>query len=1057
MEEREIDQLLDYIDRRIERGHSTLPDVGSLEVLHGGLVPASSSEFAGLKTLTPENNFDEYPLLKAYLSGWELDDARVLILSNAYNPSAAGTSYVAGTGNRPLTDPGVFSTDTAAVFSSGFKASYFPGYADSDIPLYLVQASTTNGTSFTEVDAYDDGLPMSGEFSKALVVWPVKTSLTEFATSFSMIKTVTSRQIEEGKVYGLQLNIKPFKAYLDETEWMDVTVPTQPVVSFSDVNYRTEDDNPYIYFSSVDGIAAHAEINLLFYDKDGGLIGIYDETLPLADTGGWISPYWKFITPDGTSTMGIQFLVTTEDESTPHGIALSQVHLYSLGTAESIPELDMITEKLLVDTGMVVDDNKTPDPPTNLQLSTELVAATSPGLSSTAKITVTWDEPTTNTDGTAISDYAGTRIRLRYQGATEFLREVGISSGEDSFVLVDVPLSRNFTVSLEAYNTHNRYSEVVEDNISTTTMAVPANVNPVTISSPGANFVKVAFDNNEEYSVIAYEVEYETSDTTSFAGVWTLGGRCEALSNVARVEYTFSVPGYKKYVRARVYAVDVLGQKSATPTVCTVPAGYILLTGIDRTEFNTNTIRDEVNAIETGGGVTIMDGTGITCKNGKFLIHSSNDTGATTSFTRMTSNGITTADASGNVAQLGYNNEGFYGLYIEKGMVQINCGTSTSNSVVIDSTGIHSTVSGSPAFDLTNTGGLTIYKGNITVSNGGYVAVVGSNGQTTGNAMYLNATDGLKVVSSGVTKVSINTSGITLTDATINTPTLWVKGSTTSNSIKMTSADGIQVFDSGGTNTVLITSTGITLSNSANFSVSLESPTITGGLYRTGTGNHRVEISDEGGFEDIRFYAGNTLYANMGIDDTSAHLRLTSVSPGVPSYNGALLVIPQSTIAYGSQRGVAALERFGLLDSSDVVTWTKQTVYANGQTATANSSANITSGWQTLSMTGISYIPVGTVKNGDRVFVTGMMRGSVNAYTAAVCVYSTAGSELARFSSVGQAAGDTAFMGGMWEAGSDYDDIRIYLRTNFSAGSTNQVLAGTSPERFTCMTVEVLR
>jgi hypothetical protein len=97
-----------------------------------------------------------------------------------------------------------------------------------------------------------------------------------------------------------------------------------------------------------------------------------------------------------------------------------------------------------------------------------LVVCAAPAVGGSGGVTLSWEAPTTNTDGSALTDLSGYRI---YYGAspTDLTQTVEITSvGIQTYVLDDLPSGTWYfaVIALSSSGNESALSNIVKDNIT---------------------------------------------------------------------------------------------------------------------------------------------------------------------------------------------------------------------------------------------------------------------------------------------------------------------------------------------------------------------------------------------------------------------------------------------------------------------------------------------------------------------------------------------------------------------------------------------------------------
>ena len=262
--------------------------------------------------------------------------------------------------------------------------------------------------------------------------------------------------------------------------------------------------------------------------------------------------------------------------------------------------------------GVVVDDGIPPSPPTNLSGTSEGYAV---GNKSYSKVALSWTAPTTNSNGTNISDLKGYAVYYRYNTQDEWTFEADVV-GATSYTISELQSSRNVYFSVKAYDlTRNMSSYATPLEVLTVagSSGLLAPSTPVTSSKLGV--IRVTWDGLDATGAtppadLLSHIQVHWSTTSGFTpSASTNKGRLSSKSDVyLDSELSYNTNYYFKFVFVDIHdktsAVSAEKLATITPLVNT----DLIENSLTRWPFGPSTIN--VNSLATGSisATTLVSG-----------------------------------------------------------------------------------------------------------------------------------------------------------------------------------------------------------------------------------------------------------------------------------------------------------------------------------------------------------------------------------------------------------------------------------------------------------------
>lgn len=327
-----------------------------------------------------------------------------------------------------------------------------------------------------------------------------------------------------------------------------------------------------------------------------------------------------------------------------------------------------------------------PSAPTGLVVTTTTDETNEGGIA-TANVHVSWTAPTTNDDGSPITDLLGYQVTFgdyRLSGL--------IPVGTEYFKLNNLPTDTLYMISVIAVDVDGNNSPVLTGSVTTATPVIVPDATNVVASSSAPMIASVTCDAviRPDMQGILVGFRQHTTDgeppppesDASGWGAWT-EDRLVAYGSGKAPTFTMSAPTVGKYVQFRVKLI-VYGGTTSTNYVL---SNAILVNSISSDDFSLD-LNAEIAEL-VGSGSVFLDGSGLVCKNGKLLFYSDDGTGVN-SFLRVGLQGVglepqvVASNATGQKALLGKSGT-FWGLYVEGGAIMVK---TAGDALIMDASGI---------------------------------------------------------------------------------------------------------------------------------------------------------------------------------------------------------------------------------------------------------------------------------------------------------------------------------------------------------------------------------
>jgi hypothetical protein len=355
------------------------------------------------------------------------------------------------------------------------------------------------------------------------------------------------------------------------------------------------------------------------------------------------------------------------------------------------------------------------------------------GSAATATLTLEWQNPPLNTDGSAVTDLKGFELSIPLLG---ILQKIPIDVGSSTeWQISGLPLNTTYAVSIVAVDTGDNHSDAIVESVTTASVETVPLATDVHAHNIANGMVDVDCDDITRSDLsgfllyyrqyMAYS-EFAPADDDPGWDAWS-GQRFYPCTSGTLPNMVIQLPFVGKWTQFAVEACVYGGYTSASWTMSTP----ILTTGVVASDFETDALNAEIAQL-VGSGAVLLDGSGMVCKNGKFLFYSDDGTDATPDSAlrigiQSGAPQVAAFNAAGKKALLGQSGT-FWGLYVEGGAIQVSTASDTDNTTLIDSSGIHGFKGGVEVFDLDNTAGLTLRQSNINLIGGGFIQLGGTEG-----------------------------------------------------------------------------------------------------------------------------------------------------------------------------------------------------------------------------------------------------------------------------------------------------------------------------------------